>query len=138
MDERRKCLTIENQLAEFSKLEYWIAGLVEAWQLTAKTAFAVDLVINEALVNIISYAFQDNLRHFIDIEIQDNGSHLLVDITDDGQAFNPLVQPPLVVGADLQNAAAGGRGIHLIKAYSDEQHYSFISGSNHLRLKLSK
>ena len=45
---------------------------------------------------------------------------------------------PMVVDADLEHAALGGRGIHLLKSYSDAQHYGYISGKNRLKLVLNK
>jgi anti-sigma regulatory factor (Ser/Thr protein kinase) len=129
---------IANRLSEMVEVERWIAGLAVDWALPERTAFAVDLVVNEAVTNIISYAFADDASHPIRISLTNGAESVTVEIEDGGLAFNPLAAPSRVEASDLEHASIGGRGIHLIKAYSDEQHYAYISGSNRLRLVVSK
>jgi anti-sigma regulatory factor (Ser/Thr protein kinase) len=135
-DERKQRLTIRNDLVELPKMGLWLSALAKEWGLPAKTVFSADLVIGEAVTNIISYAYRDDGPRYIDIELVHAGTSLRIEIIDDGWAFNPLERPPIAVGTDLENASISGRGIHLIKSYSDEQHYSFISDHNHLKLTL--
>lgn len=53
-------------------------------------------------------------------------------------AFGPLAAPAIATGTDLAHATIGGRGIHLIKSYSHEQCYSYVSGANRLKLVIAK
>lgn len=136
--EQSASLLVENHLGEFRRIEAWLAELAEAWSLPPKVAFAVDLVVNEAVTNAISYGYPDASNGAIEITLTDLEDAVMIEIADDAQPFDPFDQPPMVVGTDLAEAAIGGRGIHLIKSYSDERRYSFISGRNHLKLRVSK
>jgi anti-sigma regulatory factor (Ser/Thr protein kinase) len=131
-------LIIKNRLSELADVERWLAHLMEAWAVPPKTAFAVDLVINEAVTNVISYAYDDESPHAISIALSDAADTVTVEIEDDGAPFNPLAADAMVVGTDLEHAAVGGRGIHLMKTFSDAQDYRYISGRNTLTLVLNK
>jgi anti-sigma regulatory factor (Ser/Thr protein kinase) len=135
---RQTSMVIENRLSEFRRVEAWLAELAEAWVLPPQTAFAVDLVVNEAVTNTISYGYQDAATHEISIRLTDSADAVEIEISDDARPFDPFSLPPMVIGTDLAEASIGGRGIHLIKTYTDERRYSFISGRNHLKLRVSK
>jgi anti-sigma regulatory factor (Ser/Thr protein kinase) len=131
-------LLIGNRLSELAAVERRLAELTERWALSPRTAFALDLVVNEAVTNVITHAYDDDRPREIGIEITDNVDGVVVEVVDDGRPFDPLDRPPMVVSGDLEQAAIGGRGVHLIKTYSDAQDYRFISGRNHLRLVIRK
>lgn len=131
-------LIIANRLEEFARVEAWLAALSEAWGLSPKTAFAVDLVVNEAVTNTISYGYSDESEHVIEIELNDGAGAVVIEIIDDADRFDPFENPAVSVSDDLEHASIGGRGIHLIKTYADEHCYRFISGKNRLKLIVNK
>lgn len=131
-------LAIPNRLSELKTVARWIAALMEQWSIPERAAYAVDLVVNEAVTNIISYAFPGGDNHWITITLSDVDDSIVIQLEDDGRAFNPLAVPTTVVGDDLEHAAIGGRGVHLIKSFSDEQNYTYVSGANRLRLVVKK
>lgn len=137
-DDATRALSITNQLSELADVERWLAQLMEDWAVPPKTAFAVDLVVNEAVTNTISYAYSDEAPHAISIALSDAAETITVEIEDDGAPFNPLAADAMVVGTDLEHAEIGGRGIHLMKTFSDAQDYRYISGRNTLKLVLNK
>jgi anti-sigma regulatory factor (Ser/Thr protein kinase) len=138
MTTERHELVIENRLGELPRVERWLARLCAAWGLSAKTTFVVDLLVNEAVTNVITHGYDDAAEHRLVLALSDVGDSLVIEVVDDGVAFNPLEAPAMVVGSDLEHATVGGRGIHLIKTYSREQHYDCISGANRLRLSVDK
>jgi anti-sigma regulatory factor (Ser/Thr protein kinase) len=129
---------IANRLPELAVVERWLAEIADDWGLPPKTAFAIDLVINEAVTNVVSYGYRDNASDTISISLTNQTDAVDVEIIDSGAAFNPLDQPPMEIGADLEHADIGGRGIHLIRTYSQGQSYGFVSGRNHLKLRINK
>ncbi len=131
-------LIIANRLEEFARVELWLAELSEAWGLSQKTAFAVDLVVNEAVANTISYGYSDDDEHTIEIEVNDEAGAVVIEIVDDADPFDPFAHPAVDVAHDLEHASIGGRGIHLIKTYADGHAYRFISGNNRLKLIINK
>ena len=131
-------VVIANHLPELAAVGRWLAGIADDWGLPPKVAFAIDLVINEAVTNVISYGYRDHVSDKISISLTNEADAVYVEIIDGGSAFNPLDQPPMAIAADLEHAAIGGRGIHLIRTYSQDQDYSFVSGQNHLKLRIGK
>jgi anti-sigma regulatory factor (Ser/Thr protein kinase) len=136
--EARRERVIGNQLSELAGIERWLADLVVEWGLSDKTAFALDLVLNEAVTNAITHGYPDGGSDSITITLTDAGDSLVLEIEDRGRPFDPLAARAMVTATDLAHAAIGGRGIHLIKSYSQAQCYSYVSGANRLKLVVSK
>lgn len=135
---QRETLVIDNRLDEFKRVEQWLAKVAEDWALSPSTTFAVDLVVNEAVTNTISHGYRDTSVHQIEITLTDAGDGVSIEITDDAMPFDPFSLPPMTIGSDLESASIGGRGIHLIKSYTDMRDYRFISGQNRLKLLIFK
>ena len=131
-------LTISNRTTEMLKVEKWLAELNEKTGLSQRTGFALDLVLNEALINTISYGYDDDAEHEIHISIKDSPSDLEVEITDDARPFNPLEVKPAETAQTLEEASIGGRGILLMKKYCNEMKYCYSEHQNHLCLTINK
>lgn len=131
-------MVVENRFGELARIERWLEGLFERWAVPDRGRYAVDLVINEAVTNIMSYAYQDDAVHHITIALTDGPESMVVEIVDDGEPFDPLAAAPMAPPTDLAHASIGGRGIHLIKVFSTAQKYTYVSGHNHLTLTISK
>ena len=131
-------LVIQNQPSEMIKVEKWLADLSEKMQLSARTSFSLDLVMNEALINIINYGFDDNQAHPITINIEDLPDELNVEIIDDGRPFNPLQKETPELAKSLEEASIGGRGIVLLKNYCKDMNYCYSEGTNRLLMTISK
>ncbi len=134
----RDTLVIKSRLGELARVERWLAGLFEEWKVSPETGFAVDLVINEAVTNVIDHAYPEAPTQETIISLTDRPDAILVEILDTGAAFNPLDAPAMVEATDLEQASIGGRGIHLIKSFADDYSYSRVSGHNRLRLAIHK
>jgi anti-sigma regulatory factor (Ser/Thr protein kinase) len=93
----------------------------------------LDLVLEEILVNIARYAYQPGTG---DMEVGYAVAQprmLLVEISDRGNAFNPLASDPPVLGGGLADRPIGGLGVFLVKnivgslAYRREQDRNTVS-----------
>ncbi len=136
--ETRRERVIGNQLSELAGIERWLADLMREWAVPDQTAFALDLVLNEAVTNVITHGYPDGGLDSITIAVTNAGDALVLEIEDHARPFDPLAARAMATGTDLAHAAIGGRGIHLIKSYSQEQRYSYVSGANRLKLVVSK
>lgn len=131
-------ITIGNRLGELARVERWLAELFADWSVPDAAAFAVDLVINEAVTNVVSYGYDDAEMHPITISLADEGDSLVVEIVDDARPFNPFDTEPVAAATDLEHATIGGRGIRLMRAYCSAHEYQYLAGRNHLRLTIAK
>jgi anti-sigma regulatory factor (Ser/Thr protein kinase) len=134
---KKKHFVIENQIGELSSLAERIDGLAEEWKLSQELAMNMNLVIEEAVSNIIFYAFHDSAKHEIAISISVDNSCLTITITDDGIPFNPLAQQQPDINLPAEERPIGGLGIFLISQIMDEMKYERNKNNNILTLTKS-
>lgn len=128
---------LRNTQADAVQLEPWIRSFAEAANLSANARQAFDLALVEWVTNIISYGFPDGREHLIRLRFLADRSFALVEVTDDGVAFDPLAVPPVDTQAPLEDRPIGGLGIHLIRRLMDQVEYSRTDGRNVLKLRRS-
>lgn len=127
-------LVLTNHMAELVTLSEWIGEVTSQHNLPAKTAFALDLTLTEAVTNILSYAFADDQRHDVIITITATDKAVTAEISDDGQPFDPLKAAPAQLPTNLDEAGVGGLGIHLIHNYASDCRYRHENNHNILTL----
>lgn len=127
-------LLLRNDAAELSRLHAWLEDLAVAWGLAPDVTFAADLCLEEAVGNVIAYAFADGAPHEIRVSIARDGRRLVVEVEDDGRPFDPLVVPPPEVADRLEDVRIGGLGIHLIRRFASGTRYARDAGRNRLTL----
>lgn len=134
----QETLQIVNRLSELEVLSKWVADLSTRLSLSDRVSFQLDLVLTEAVTNVIENAYTDGKDHEIYIVVHQDSSLLKVQICDDGQPFNPLDYPKLVKPQTLAEATAGGLGIHLICSYAQDCHYERRGQENWLTILLNR
>lgn len=84
---------------------------------------AIELAVEEALVNICNYAY-GRASGTIKIQCVPYGrSGLRVCIADNGTPFDVLASPAPDLCDDISQRAIGGLGIHLIRSFADVVRY---------------
>jgi serine/threonine-protein kinase RsbW len=116
-------LVIPNQLAAVRQMSHWLDAIIRSMGLPEEVVFSFDLCANEAVTNIISYAYPQGGQHAIELNMQLESGRLSLKIEDDGIPFNPLERWPHVQPKSLEDAAIGGLGIDLIRNFMDVCHY---------------
>lgn len=86
-------LVIENRLSELARVERWLAETLSAWSIPERAAFALDLVMNEAVTNLVNHAYRDPEVHEIQILLRGRGDWVEIELSDDGEAFDPCTAP---------------------------------------------
>ncbi len=103
------------------------AGLSDA------RALQVELAVEEAAVNICTHTYSGSpgpLR----LRLSRQEKALVVELTDEGEAFNPLEAPPPNFSADLADRQIGGMGVHIIRQVADSVRYERRGACNVLTL----
>lgn len=138
MEKRKsKNFDIENKIDELASLADKIEDLAKEWKLSQDLAMKINLVIEEALSNIIFYAFSDNEKHDIKISVSIDKKILEITFKDDGIPFNPLSQQKPDINLPAEERPVGGLGIFLMSKVMDEMHYSRDKNQNILKLTKS-
>jgi anti-sigma regulatory factor (Ser/Thr protein kinase) len=109
-------------------------GHRESW--SNDLLFRVHLVLEELVLNIIDYGFDDGKDdHELEVVLTSDDDALTIEITDDGFPFDPLQDAKTPdVNAPLEDRPIGGLGVHLVRTMMDEMHYRRDHGKNHLTL----
>ncbi|MGR8979154.1 MAG: ATP-binding protein [Gammaproteobacteria bacterium] len=135
---RYSTLTIANQYGDLVRVTTWLNKLAKQLHLSERTVFKLELVLDEALPNIISYGYRDQERHVIHINLKDSCDHVILEIVDDGIPFNPFAQEALQEQLPLESASIDGRGIRLINFFTEAQEYRRVNQTNLMRVNILK
>lgn len=115
-----------------------ITAAVEAFSVdedwSTDLLFKINLVIEEIVLNIMDYGYDDD-DHEIEIILNSDPESVTIDITDEGRAFDPLNDVPEPdVDAPLEERHVGGLGVYLARTMMDELTYCREDSRNHLKL----
>ena len=116
-------ITIANQLAEIDRVNDTFNEFAERCGIPMPVSLRVNMVFDELLANVISYAYDDGEAHSIEITVGYNNGRLTIGITDDGIPFNPFTREDPDTTLSLEERDIGGLGIHLVKNTMDETLY---------------
>ena len=123
-------LKIRNNLPAIASVIDSFAEFTEKCEIPMSVAMQVNLVFDELLNNIISYAFPDHDIRHIKIHVEYSGEQLLITIEDDGLPFNPFQQSEVDTSLSVEDREIGGLGIHLVKNVMDEAKYQRYKDCN--------
>ena len=123
----REAHTIELQLAsELDAIER-VTGLFDAFaaahHVPDATRRTFDIAFDDLLNNIISYAYDGEPDHVIDVRVELSGGALVASFADDGPEFDPFAMDAPDTEADLDDRDIGGLGVHLVKSMMDDARY---------------
>ena len=116
-------LTVSNRLSENARVKTHFNAFSEHYGIPERTRLKMNVVFDELLTNIISYAYQDNKEHDIGIKVELSADRLKVSMVDDGIPFNPLGVESPDTELPLEERQIGGLGIHLVRKMMDKVSY---------------
>ena len=123
-------ISLTNDLQELAV----VAGEVDAFcarhGIAPAIAYAVNLSLDELLTNTISYGYEDDGQHDIDIALRLEDGVIVVEISDDGIPFEPASAPAPDTDAPLQDRPIGGLGIFLVGRMMDSFEHRYSDGRN--------
>lgn len=133
----QKHINIKNNIKQLPFLAEELEKLGEEWQLDIPVVTNLNLVLEEAISNIIFYAYDDDKEHEINIVAKKNDNEIVISISDDGKAFDPTKKETPDVSLSAKDRKIGGLGIFLIRKIMDSVIYKRENGKNILTLTKS-
>ncbi|MBN2263954.1 MAG: ATP-binding protein [Prolixibacteraceae bacterium] len=134
MEIKHKHLSVENKIEELPALTAMLEQLADEWDLNPGLAMNLNLVIEEAITNVVFYAYDDKLPHLIDIDFELDGNELVIVISDDGTPFDPTKKTDPDISLSVDDRQVGGLGIFLIRKIMDKVSYRRENKKNILTL----
>lgn len=99
----------------------------------APVASAVMIAADEVLSNALDYSGAGSVT--VDARARDG--RVLVEVTDDGKAFDPTAMAAPDTGLSVDERDIGGLGVHLVRKLMDDVRYEREGGRNKLRFSRS-
>ncbi len=126
-------ITVPARLESLEGLVKSATGSALQWGLAAERLYAVELVTEEAVVNVLKYAYPQG-EGKVRLKCIGDRDRFVIEVTDWGVPFDATAQPDPDLTRPLEERPVGGLGIHLIKKMTDEMSYTREDGRNVLRL----
>ena len=123
-------IALENDLRKIARVAARIDEFCSAWGMAPEIAYAVNLAIDELLTNTISYGYDDDEPHRIEVILRLEGKTLVVAIVDDSAPFDPTEVREPDVDAPMDEREVGGLGLLLVNRTMDGVEYRRRSGCN--------
>lgn len=111
----------------------WLSARCAALNIVAKTAFALELCLEEIFVNVVIHGGAGHVR----LSLERDQDSAVLRIADDGRAFDTVAAPAQRVKDPLDTNAIGGLGIGLVKQFARALHYSREKDMNCLTLEIA-
>lgn len=131
----KKEIILANDIREIGKLETFTDEIGKELNLPLSVVTSINLALEEALTNIIMYAFPPLDAEVIHLYCTYRDSELIFLLTDNGAPFDPTKASDPDIDAPLGDRPIGGLGIMLIRKIMNEVTYQRINNTNHLTLK---
>lgn len=130
-----KSILLANDIAEISKLNQFIEEIGDEFSLAPDLVFNLTLVMEEAVVNVINYAYPKEEHEKIYVSARLHGGSIIMVIADNGKEFDPTLAPEADITLSAEERPIGGLGIFLIRNIMNEVKYERIEGKNILTLE---
>ena len=128
-------LSLVNDLREIGVAATKIEAFCEERSLSPRIAYAVNLSIDEVLTNTISYGYDDEEEHRIGLTLHLQGDSLVIEIVDDGRAFDSSLEREPNLEATLEERSLGGLGLFLVQQMMDDVAYQRRDAFNVITLR---
>ena len=129
-----KILILNNEVSEISKLQLFVDEIGEELNLAFDVTFNLNLVLEEAISNIIMYAYPKDETQTLTIVAKTQDNNLIFVITDSGKEFDPTQIPDADITLSAEDRQIGGLGIFLIRQIMNKVEYQRIDNKNILTL----
>ena len=130
----RSSLILPNDVQEVPRLAEFVDAACEAAGFDMSTTMQMNLAIEEAVVNVMDYAYPLGQEGDIEIRIMSDGKTLKTIIIDSGVAFDPTVKEKADTSLSAEDRQIGGLGILLVRELMDAINYERNNGKNVLTL----
>lgn len=128
-------ITLSNHLSELERLHQVLGQFGKDQNLPHKVINTMNLALEEIVANVIEHGYKDTGEHVINICCSVHDGHVMAEVEDDGQPFNPLEFPAPDVSKPLVDRPLGGLGIYLVRKVMDTLDYSYQGDRNRIKLK---
>ena len=127
-------ISLLNDVSQVVPLNNFVKTVCERVGMDEKSSRNVRLAVEEAVVNVINYAYPLGSQGTISVEARSNGRSLKFVISDTGVAFDPTEASHTDTTLSAEERPIGGMGILLVREMMDSINYERVNSRNILTL----
>ena len=127
-------LVIKNEVHEVKRLSEFLKSVSQQLDVSTSVANKLRLAVEEAVVNVIDYAYPVGTEGDITIRVLSDGKTVRTQIVDKGQVFDPTAMQRADTTLSAEERNIGGLGILLVREQMDSINYERTDGKNVLTL----
>lgn len=131
----KKRLVLPNDIETIPQLNEFIDLAAEEVGLDMSLTMSLNLAMEEAVVNVMDYAYPDGQKGNVDIEVTADQEWMTFVITDTGIAFDPTTKEDADTTLSAEERPIGGLGIFLVRQLMDDINYKREGNKNVLTLR---
>lgn len=130
-----KEIIIGNNLSDITHITHFIQEMGSSLQVPSDVIMSISLALEEAIVNVIKYAYPSEEQHEIrlKIDVSPSGLHFL--LIDTGNSFDITKKEEAWTASALEHHFVDSLGICLIYRIMDEVSYKSENGRNLLSMR---
>jgi sigma-B regulation protein RsbU (phosphoserine phosphatase) len=128
-------LTLPNNIDTIPELSEFIEGVGEELGMDMSLVMSLNLAIEEAVVNVMEYAYPPGVEGTVEIDAIANDNRLKIIISDGGIPFDPTKKEKVDTTLSAEERPIGGLGIHLVREIMDSVNYEYRDRKNILTLR---
>ena len=123
-EETERHLILHNDIQQIPQLAEFVETVADVAHLDVGLTMSLNLALEEAVSNVIMYAYPKGSDGLVDIEAIVRRDELEFIISDNGTPFDPTAAPEADVSLDVEDRPIGGLGIFLVRNIMDEVKYT--------------
>ena len=131
----RKSIVLPNDTQEVPRLNSFVEEVCQTVGFDQTVTMQVKLAVEEAVVNVMKYAYPPGQYGDVTIEAASNDVRLKFTIIDSGKPFDPTVQSEVDTTLSAKERNIGGLGIHIMRKSMDSINYERMDNLNVLTLR---
>lgn len=131
----QRSITLPNDVEAVPRLHDFIDHIAVDAGLDEPLVMNLNLAVEEAVVNVMTYAYPSGTKGTVNIVSSTDGDWLQFVISDSGQPFDPTAQAEADTTLSAEERPIGGLGIFLIRQIMDAVSYMRVDGRNILTLR---
>ncbi len=127
-------ISFANDMQELTYVLQVVNVFLEPRALPSKLVYAVNLILEEILINIIKYGYDDGETHEIKVQIEVEQEEVAITVIDDGREFNPLTVPPPDRSKSAMDRLEEGLGLQFVRHMRNAIEYRREEDKNILKI----
>ena len=128
-------LTLINKVSEITKLNEFVKSATAALNMETGLANQIKLAVEEAVTNVIDYAYPNGTEGNINITIEADENRIRFILSDSGAEFDPTGVSKADTTLTVDERPIGGLGVFLVRNLMDSINYERVDGKNVLRME---